>query len=129
MKKILLLLTVIAFHTSYAHEGHNETPGAFKAIHGGTVLTGKEINLEYLTSGTEVKMYPVSHEGDTLNPLDVKLSATAKVPKGKAETVKLESKDGAYVGNVDLKKSHRAEVLVTTEIKGKKDTFKFQVEK
>lgn len=130
MKKLVLsLLLTSLVQPAFAHEGHGEAPGMLKALHGGTVLAGKEINLEYTTSAGEVKIYPVSHQGDTLNPAEIKVSATAKLPKGKTENMKLESKDGAYVGTVDLKKSHRAEVIVTTETKGKKDIFKFQVEK
>lgn len=130
MKKIILLLfTACLVQPSLAHEGHGEMPGMLKATHGGTVLAGKEINLEYVTSANEVKIYPQSHEGDTLSLANVKVSATVKLPKGKAENLKLEAKEGAYVGNVDLKKSHRVEVVVTSEVKGKKDSFKFQVEK
>ncbi|MGZ3770032.1 MAG: hypothetical protein ACXVCP_10225 [Bdellovibrio sp.] len=130
MKKIILpLLTAFLVQPVVAHEGHGDMPGTLKSSHGGTVLAGKEINLEYITSGTELKIYPVSHEGDTLNTNKVKVSATAKIPKGKTENLKLEPKEDAYVTTVDLKKSHRAEVTVTTEANGKKDNFKFQVEK
>lgn len=130
MKKLILsLLTVILVQPVLAHEGHGDMPGAIKAAHGGTVLAGKALNLEYIISANEVKIYPLAHAGDSLNVSDLKISATAKLPKGRAENLKLDSKEGFYIGTVDLKKSHRAEVVVNTEIKGKKDAFKFQVEK
>ncbi|WP_413943149.1 hypothetical protein [Bdellovibrio sp. HCB-162] len=129
MKNILITLSTILFlQPVLAHEGH-ETPGVIKAVHGGTALPGKEINLEYMVSGTELKIYPVSHEGKDLNASQVKVSATAKAPKGKAENLKLENKDGAFVTQVDFKNAYRLEVNVTTETSGKKDSFKFQVEK
>lgn len=131
MKKLILSLFIASLSQPVlAHEGHGEMPGMIKALHGGTVLAGKALNLEYVTAANEIKIYPHAHAGDSLSFSDLKVSATAKIPKGKAENLKLESKEGAfYFGIVDLKKSHRAEVVVTTETKGKKDSFKFQVEK
>lgn len=114
---------------SLAHEGHEDAPGALKATHGGVVKAGKEINLEYVVSGSEVKLYPVSHEGGDLPPSKVKLSGTEKSPKGKEEALKLSNQDGAYVTEVDFKGAYRVELKITADVGGKKDSFKFQVEK
>lgn len=130
MKKIVFsMMAILFFQPAFAHEDHGAAPGTFKALHGGSVLVGKEINLEYVISGSQVKLYPVTHEGKELSTSQVKVTATAKVPKGKAENLKLETKDGALATEVDFKNSHRAEVNVSTEANGKKDTFKFQVER
>jgi hypothetical protein len=123
-----VLLVQIA-QPAFAHEGHDNAPGMLKANHGGNVLAGKELNLEYVISTTEVKLYPVSHEGKDLASPQVKVTATAKAPKGKAENLKLESKEGAFLTQVDFKSAYRVEVNVITEFNGKKDLFKFQVEK
>lgn len=123
-----LFILLISF-TSLAHEGHGDTPGSLKANHGGTVKSGKEINLEYVVSGSELKVYPANHEGADILAADVKVSGTAKLPKGKPEVVKFEIKDGAYTTQVDFKNAYRVEMLISIEFKGKKDTFKFQVEK
>lgn len=112
-----------------AHEGHDDAPGANKATHGGIVKTGKEINLEYVVSGNEVTLYPQSHEGKDLTPNEVKLTGTAKSPKGKAEALKISNQNGAFKALVDFKGAYRSEVAVTTDYQGKKDNFKFQVEK
>lgn len=128
-KKILFTsLFAISMH-AMAHEGHNQTPGSLKANHGGTVKAGKEINLEFVTSGSELKLYPASHEGEDLPATEVKLTATGKLPKGKAEALKIEVKNGVYTAPIDFKSAYRVEVVATTDYKGKKDTFKFQVEK
>lgn len=130
MTKLLLSIgTILLLQTAFAHEGHDLAPGMLKANHGGTVLAGKEINLEYVGSANELKLYPVSHEGKDLTPSQVKITATAKAPKAKAENLKLESKEGALVSQVEFKNAYRIEVNVTAEANGKKDTFKFQVEK
>lgn len=128
-KKIIATVLLLGSLNLPAHEGHDEAPGALKANHGGVVKVGKVINLEYVVSGDEVKLYPASHEGKDLAVNEVKVTATVKLPKGKAEAVKLEIKDGAFVAKVDFKGAYRMEMLVTADNKGKSSTFKFQVEK
>ncbi|HEY8272329.1 MAG TPA: hypothetical protein VIG33_15665 [Pseudobdellovibrionaceae bacterium] len=130
MKKILLSMSAILFlQPALAHEGHDVAPGALKALHGGSVLAGKEINLEYIVTSNQVKLYPLSHEGKDLEPSQIKVKATAKAPRGKSENLKVELKEGALTTQVDFKNAYRVEVNVNTETNGKKDSFKFQVEK
>lgn len=130
MRKLLAMAAVGLMSTvSFAHEGHDVTPGALKAAHGGVVQAGKEINLEYVTSGAEVKLYPLSHDGGDVSATKIKLSGTARSPKGKEEPLKLSLKEGAYVAQIDFKGAYRVEVKVTADVGGKKDSFKFQVEK
>lgn len=132
MKKIKNVIGGIAIALSaiaFAHEGHDDVPGGAKANHGGVVKSGKEINLEYVVNGNEVILYPVSHEGKDLPAADVNITGTSKSPKAKPEALKFTNQGGFYKANVDFKGAYRSEVNVTTEYKGKKDNFKFQVEK
>ncbi len=129
IKKIILPLLLAASISTFAHEGHDETPGALKANHGGAVKAGKEINLEYVVSGTEVKLFPVSHEGQDLSLNEVKLTVTTKLPKGKAEPAKIEVQNGAFVTHIDFKNAFRVEMNVSASKAGKTDTFKLQIEK
>jgi hypothetical protein len=124
---VVLVLSVTSL--SFAHEGHDDAPGALKANHGGIVKAGKEINLEYVISGNDVVLYPISHDGKELTTEEVKLSGTAKSPKGKAEALKIDSQSGAFKTSVDFKGAYRTEVNLTADVKGGKDNFKFQVEK
>lgn len=128
MKKIITAALLLGALNISAHEGH-DMPGVLKANHGGVVKAGKELNLEYVVAGNVVKIYPVSHEGKDLAATDVSLTALVKLPKGKAEPVKLEIKEGTYTAVVDFKSAYRVEMNVSTEVKGKKDAFKFQIEK
>ena len=128
-KKIVFASLLAVSLNLMAHEGHNQTPGSLKANHGGTVKAGKEINLEFVASGNELKLYPASHEGSDLALTDVKITATAKLPKGKPENLKIENKNGTLVATIDFKTAYRIEVVATADYKGKKDTFKFQIEK
>ncbi len=113
----------------FAHDGHDGTPGMLTANHGGKVEAGKDINLEYVVSGNEVKLFPASHEGKDLTAAEVQLVVSSKLPKGKAESVKLTSKDGAFVAVVDFKKAYRVEMSIEAIVNGKKSTFKIQIEK
>lgn len=127
-KKIIIAALLLGSTTLIAHEDHT-TPGVLKANHGGVVKPGKQINLEYVVTGDILKLYPATHEGTDLKPSDVKVKATAKLPKGKAEPVKLEIKDGAFLTKVDFKGAYRLEFQVVANSGGKDSTFKFQVEK
>ena len=126
---MILLVVVLASTCSFSHEGHDQVPGSIQANHGGVVKAGKEINLEYVISGTEVKLFPVSHDGKDLTANEVQLVVTTKLPKGKSEIIKTESKDGAVIAKVNFKTAYRIEMSVAAETKGKKSSFKFQVEK
>ena len=66
MKKLLLTLIIILPTLVFSHEGHNDTPGALKSIHGGVVQAGKEVNLEVIITGQKVTLFPTSHEGQDL---------------------------------------------------------------
>jgi hypothetical protein len=129
LKNIIMSVIIVSSVNLFAHEGHDDAPGALKANHGGTVKAGKEINLEYVVAGTDVKIYPISHDGKELTQAEAKLVATTKSPKGKAEPAPLDYKDGSYLAKVDFKGAYRVEMNVTADVKGKKDSFKFQIEK
>lgn len=129
MFKKLFIVFILASLTAVAHEGHDDAPGMLKANHGGVVKAGKDINLEYVVSGTTVKLFPIGHDGKDLSASVVKISATTKAPKGKAEKALVEIKDGDYVTQVDFKQAYRVEMEVVADNHGKKSTFKFQVEK
>lgn len=129
LKKIILSMVLLGTLTVSAHEGHDQAPGTMKSNHGGVVKAGKEINLEYVVSGTDVQLFPASHDGKDLNSADVQMTVTAKLPKGKAEVLKLQNKNGAMMATVDFKNAYRVEMNVEASHQGKKSTFKFQVEK
>ena len=127
--KLIFTTLIISSLSTLAHEGHNNTPGSLKANHGGTVKSGKEMNLEYVALANELKLYPADHEGTDLTAAELKVSVTGKIPKGKTENLKVELKNGIYTVPIDFKNAYRIEVIVTVDYKGKKDSFKFQVEK
>lgn len=114
---------------SFAHEGHSDAPGQLKALHGGVVTAGKEMNMEMLFSNDTVQLFPLAHSGEDLGIADVKLSGTAKIPKGKPAPLSFVNDGKGFSSKVDLKGSYRADLEVKATYKGKTDTFKFLVEK
>lgn len=129
IKKLFATVVLLGSLGAFAHEGHDHAPGTLKSNHGGVVKAGKEINLEYVIKGDLVELYPMSHEGKELEESAVKLTATGKPSKGKAEALKIESKNGVMVAKVDFKGAYRVEVQVSADSNGKKSNFKFQVER
>ena len=128
-KKVFMAAVILVSFAAFSHEGHDQAPGSIKANHGGTVKSGKQMNLEYVVSGTEVKLFPASHKGEDLAVENVKITATTKLPKTKPVPAKIEFKDGAFVTNVDFKNAYRVEMNVEADLNGNKSSFKLQIEK
>ncbi|WP_347356654.1 hypothetical protein [Bdellovibrio sp.] len=114
---------------SLAHEGHDQVPGNLKAMHGGIPKAGKLMNMEMLAIENKVQFFPRAHEDETLDVSKVKISGTAKSPKGKSQTLKFTKEENTFNTEVDLQGSHRVNLEIKAEYEGKTDTFKFLVEK
>lgn len=127
---VLTFLALISFSSlSSAHEGHDQLPGQLKALHGGLVKTGKDMNMEMVYSQETAKFYPVAHENETIDVSKVQLTGTAKKPKGQATPLKFTFDGKSFTTKIDMKGSYRADLVINTQYEGKKDTFKFLVEK
>nr|BFD67114.1 hypothetical protein HAGR004_21360 [Bdellovibrio sp. HAGR004] len=123
-----LVLSLFA-SASLAHEGHDQVPGSLKAMHGGIPKAGKLMNMEMLAIENKVQLFPRAHEGETLDMTKLKISGTAKSPKGKSQPLKLTQAEKAFNTEVDFHGSHRVNLEIKAEYEGKTDTFKFLVEK
>jgi hypothetical protein len=128
MKQILLIILAFFSFNAFTHEGHNQTPGSVKSKHGGVVSLGKQVNLEILVNGTNVTLYPLTHESVDLKASDVKVSAIAKPRKGSSYPLVFKALKLGFSADVDLKGSNRVELDINIEQAGKLDKFKVQVE-
>lgn len=128
MKNLLLVLALSLTFSVSAHEGHNNSPGSFKSLHGGTVQNGKELNLEVIINGKELTVFPTSHEGKDVPAKEVKLTAQAKPKKGKAYEVKFIPSNNGHSATVDLQGANRLPIEISVTSKGKTDKFTVQVE-
>lgn len=123
---LLLLITPNLF----AHEGHDENPNAIKATHGGLILAGKVLNIEYIINGTEVKIYPLKHGGGGFQMDQLSASAKASPRKGKPYEVVTQKEQDHFKVAVDMKGSPRVQldVQVNVDSSKKSDHFKLQIE-
>lgn len=124
---LILLLSLAGTHAK-AHEDH-KAPGSLNAIHGGIPKSGKLFNMEMLANDKKVQLYPIAHEGDKVDLTKIKLSGTAKSPKGKAQQLKFTFQDKSFDTEVDFQGAHRLNLEINADYEGKSDTFKFLVEK
>lgn len=129
MKKTLLVLALAAAPTLvFSHEGHNQTPGALKSIHGGVVQGGKQLNLEVIVNESEITLFPTSHEGKDIPAKDVKIEGIAKPKKGKPFPVIFTNSPRGFTSKVDLQGANRLPVTINVTNQGKTDHFTVQVE-
>lgn len=131
MKNVLgLILALTAIQTTaFAHEGHDKTPGAIAAPHGGIVQGTSHLYLELVSSSEGVKIYPMDHDAKAVPLSEVKLEGSVTFPKkSKAEAIKFSVEGGAFVAKVAAKGAYRYTLNLNVEHKGKKEKAKFTVE-
>lgn len=114
--------------TTYAHEGHDKTPGAVAAPHGGIMQDLEHIFLELTVESNDLKIYPYDHDLKPIALKDLKLEGSATLPKKKAQKISFSQSNDAFTAKFDATgASHYAlEVVVTHQ--GKKEKAKFNVE-
>lgn len=117
-----------AFQVGLAHEGHDQTPGAVQAPHGGTIQGTGQLYLELVNEASGIKLYPLTHEMAAVAPREVTVAATAQPPKKKKAPVKFIVVDDHFEGKVDARGAHRYALEVTATYKGRKERVTFQVE-
>lgn len=113
---------------SYAHEGHDKTPGAIEALEGGVVQGTSQLYLELVGGASGIKLFARTHDQAKVLPSELKLLGTAQAPKKKKVPVKFTEVDDHYEAKVDAKGAYRYTLELTTTYKGKKEKVTFQVE-
>lgn len=127
----LILTMMIAFLPlgGFAHEGHDHTPGAVAAPHGGIMHDLEHMYLEFLVDAGGVKLYPYNHELEPLAISEVGIEGSATLPKKtKPEKVTFKPAGSGFSASFDAKGAHRYMLEVTVTYRGKKDKAKFNVE-
>lgn len=130
MKKIFMISALIfSFGITHAHEGHDKTPGALAAPHGGMIKGVDHIHLELVSDSTGVKIYPLDHDMKAIPLADVKIEAKMSIPrKSKSEPVKFSAEDDHFIAKINAKGAHRYDLDVTVTHGGKVEKLKFNVE-
>lgn len=130
MKQLMISVAMfMAFSITSAHEGHDKTPGALAAPHGGIVKGTDHIYLEVVSGSGEVKIYPLDHDMKPIVVADVKIDAKMTIPrKNKSEVVKFSSQADYFSAKIDAKGAHRYDLDVSVTHGGKTEKLKFSVE-
>lgn len=130
MKIIIpILMTVFMPLSLMAHEGHDKSPGAVVAPHGGMVQSASHIMLELVSTSDGVEIYPFDHDMKPLNTKDVKIEGTINLPKkSKSEILKFVIQGEAFTAKINAKGAHRYILDLMASHAGKKEKIKFSVE-
>ena len=129
MKVLLSIATsVLLASNAYAHQGHDDHGSGPRITHGGVVKEGKILNMELVTQGSSIMLYPLSKDGEAIPIKDITIAASSQAPKKAKSKVDLKPGADHFMGTVESKGSYRFELQVEATYKGKKDSLKFQVE-
>ncbi len=112
-----------------AHEGHDKTPGALSAPHGGQLKGTSQIYVELVADPSGFKLYTVDHDLKPISVKDVKIEGSLKMPKQKqAEKINFVQAESFFEAKVNSKGTHRYNVDLKTTYKGKNESVSFTVE-
>ncbi len=130
MKTITLLILVMGFsNPTFAHEGHDKTPGVVTAPHGGVVQGSDNLYWELVKESADLKLYPLTHDLAPIPLKEISLTGTATLPKKKkGDAVKFSPMSDHFITQVDAKGAYRYSLDLSFTYKGKKEKVKFQVE-
>lgn len=132
IKQVIVLclsLTSLISSLGRAHEGHNKTPGALAAPHGGQIKGTDQLYLELVADTEGIKLYPLDHDLKPVVLADVKVEGTFQLPRAKkSETLQWTSGENYFSSKVKVKSTHRYNVDLKVSFKNKTDKLNFTVE-
>ena len=131
MKKIICIFTLLASIAAFAHEGHDNVPGAqvSKMIPPGQVKTTSHMFVEVKEEKGTVKVLIFDHEKKDIPLSDLKIEGSVKFPRiPKAETVKFQAAGNMFEAKVDAKSSYRYTLDLKVTHSGKVENMSFNIE-
>ena len=130
MKSIIItIVTVVYCLTTFAHEGHDKTPGTLAAPHGGQIKGTTQLYVELVSDSAGIKLYTFDHDLKTIPIKDVKIEGATKLPKQKKSIkIELNTSESYLESKIDSKGSHRYILDLKVTYKGKTETVSFNVE-
>lgn len=103
------------------------------APHGGLVQESQKLNMELVTEGSEIRLYPLSKMGAAVPAKAVHLSASLLTETKKTETkkktrLKLNPAGDHFIARLPQKGLQSFELTVQAKAKGETEDFVFKVE-
>jgi hypothetical protein len=133
-----LLICFFAFTSSlavFAHEGHDHGSGQVQPTKGGVIQKAGNIYYEVVGSKEDIKVYPMKESGPEAKTLkavslnEVKISATYKLPRGKAAMpITFNKMNDHFAGKVSAQGAHRYQIDLKVESGTLKDEIIYQIE-
>lgn len=128
-KSMILVIAALLPQLTVAHEGHDKTPGAKSAPHGGLVSGTSKVDLELVNSEGGIKIYPFDSEMKPIALDKLTIEGTVTFPrKSKGEKVSFTKDSNAFTAKVDTKGAYRYALDLAVTYMGKKEKVKFNVE-
>lgn len=134
MKSVLVVLVslggilFVSLNSSFAHEGHNSTPGSVQAPHGGVVKGTKSLYVELVNEAAGIKLYPLTLDLKPIELAQLKMNGSFQVPKKKKTPVPLQAAGDHYSAQINAKGAYRYTLELNISYKGKSEKLLFQVE-
>lgn len=124
----LVFSSLVSFSVSFAHEGEHNAPGSVPAQKGGVIRSTEDLHLELVSSGKEVRIYPIGLDLKPMDPKAVEITATVALPRKKAEPVVLTAQADHWLFSFDAKGAHRFTVTLNLKHDGENHKVSWTVE-
>lgn len=130
MGKLLTLIATLFVLTSVvAHEGHNKTPGALSAPHGGLVQGTEHLYIELVVSGDAIQLYFYDHDMKAVSAQAVKVEGKTILPKKSGSLpVSFSVEKDSFSAKINAKGAHRYTLELAVSHAGKNEKVQFTVE-
>lgn len=123
------VISFLFINFASGHEGHDKTPGAINAPHGGQLKGTSQLYIELVSDSSGVKLYTIDHDLKTIPIKEVKIEASMKLPKQKrGEKLQFRSNESFLETKIDAKGSHRYILELKVTYKSKTELISFNVE-
>ena len=126
---VLATLVCLAPMMSFAHEGHDKTPGLLPLDGFDQIQATDHLYLKLKVEADGVKVYPFTHENKAVPVTELKLDgAVTPAKKTKSEKISFTPGPDSFGAKIDAKGAHRYTLELAVSYQGKKEKVKFNVE-
>ena len=121
------LITAISL-TVFASPDHDHGAPTFQPPKGGVLKSTHTIHFELVKGAKGVTIYAYGKDGKVLATKGLVLTAELEIPRKKATSLKLDTKEASWEATVDAGGAHRYTLKLNIDDGKEKDHVKFTVE-
>lgn len=130
MKNLITAFLFLVGTAAFAHEGAHG-PEQKVAPHGGVLREGPTLTFELVKGSSDIKIYPLEHDGKPLDPKSVLVDTkktSLKDARKKPVDFKLMPNEGAFILSFKKGTSHRYSLELFAQFEGKENKAVWQIE-